>query len=131
MERGSRCAREGGGPGRRAGSRNGPHLLVTDALPSSTTPSPPMRQCATHFALNVYLFRFHLAPSPDCELCLVPETVPHYLLVCPRYRRERLNLIRRLGTARISLRRLLAAKSDPKPVLGLVRETGCFTRYQL
>jgi hypothetical protein len=40
----------------------------------------------SHLALNSYLFRFHLGPSPDCALCLVPETVPHFLLACPAYR---------------------------------------------
>jgi ribonuclease HI len=84
-----------------------------------------------HFALNSYLYRFHLAPSPDCDLCLVPETVPHYLLSCPRYRRERLDMIISLGTARLSLRRLLAVKSDPKPALRFVRDTGRFPRYAL
>ncbi|KAJ6610965.1 hypothetical protein B0H10DRAFT_1652619, partial [Mycena sp. CBHHK59/15] len=34
----------------------------------------------THIGLNAYLYRFHLAPSPNCTLCLVPETVPHFLL---------------------------------------------------
>ncbi|KAJ7611402.1 hypothetical protein DFH06DRAFT_1373670 [Mycena polygramma] len=85
----------------------------------------------THFALNGFLYRFHLAPSPDCPLCLVPETVGHYLLLCPRYRRERLTMILKLGTARLSLRGLLAAKSDHKPVLRFVRETGRFPRYAL
>ncbi|KAJ7829530.1 hypothetical protein B0H13DRAFT_2372582 [Mycena leptocephala] len=74
---------------------------------------------------------FHLAPSPDCELCLVPETVPHYLLSCPRYRCQRLNLVLKLGTVRLSLRRLLATKSDPKTVLRFVRDTGRFPRYAL
>jgi ribonuclease HI len=32
----------------------------------------------THVPLNAYLYRFHLGPSPDCALCLVPETVPHF-----------------------------------------------------
>jgi hypothetical protein len=87
--------------------------------------------CTTHLALNSYLYRFHLAPSPNCELCLVPETVAHYLLSCPRYRRQRLDLILKLGTAPLSLHRLLAAKSDPKPVLCFVRDTGRFLRYAL
>ncbi|KAJ6572192.1 hypothetical protein B0H19DRAFT_879913, partial [Mycena capillaripes] len=80
----------------------------------------------THFALNTYLYRFHLAPSPDCDLCLVPETVPHFLISCPRYRCKCLKLILSLGMARLSLRRLLAVKSDPKPVLRFVRDTGRF-----
>ncbi|KAJ7302703.1 hypothetical protein DFH08DRAFT_635308, partial [Mycena albidolilacea] len=28
-----------------------------------------------HVGLNAFLYRFHLATSPDCPLCLVPETV--------------------------------------------------------
>ncbi|KAJ7150969.1 hypothetical protein C8R43DRAFT_834675, partial [Mycena crocata] len=80
----------------------------------------------SHIGLNAYLFRFNLAPSPSCDLCSAPETVPHFLLSCPRYRRQRLDLILRLGTARLSLRLLLSAKSDPKPVLRFVRETGRF-----
>ncbi|KAJ7923360.1 hypothetical protein B0H13DRAFT_2316551 [Mycena leptocephala] len=85
----------------------------------------------SHFALNSYLFRFHLGPSPNCCLCLVPETVPHFLLACPAYRRQRLRLIMRLGTARLSLRLLLSTKSQPKPVLDFVRETERFPRYVL
>jgi hypothetical protein len=85
----------------------------------------------THVPLNAFLYRFHLGPSPDCALCLVPETVPHFLLLCPQYRRQRLDLVRRLGTARLSLRLLLAVKSDPKPVLEFARTTGRFPRYAL
>jgi hypothetical protein len=87
--------------------------------------------CTTHVLLNAYLYCFHLGPSPDCALCLVPETVPHFLLLCPQYRRQRLDLIRRLGTARLSLRLLLAVKSDPKPVLEFARDIGCFPRYAI
>ncbi|KAJ7659009.1 hypothetical protein B0H17DRAFT_842174, partial [Mycena rosella] len=42
----------------------------------------------SHIGLNAFLYRFHLAPSPDCPLCLVPKTVPHFLLSCPRFRRQ-------------------------------------------
>jgi hypothetical protein len=89
------------------------------------SPSPP-----SHFLLNSYLYHFHLGPTPDCALCLVPETVPHFLLSCPAYRRQRLRLIQRLGTARLSLR-LLLVKSQPKPVLDFLRETERFPRYAL
>ncbi|KAJ7712194.1 hypothetical protein DFH07DRAFT_763401, partial [Mycena maculata] len=79
-----------------------------------------------HIDLNAFLFRFHLAPpQTDCALCLVPETVPHFLLACPRFRPQRLALIMRLGTAR--LQRLLATKSDPpKAVLVFARDTDRF-----
>ncbi|KAJ7620789.1 hypothetical protein B0H17DRAFT_898342, partial [Mycena rosella] len=32
-----------------------------------------------HIGLNPYLFRFHLAPSPSCARCNVPESVHHFL----------------------------------------------------
>jgi hypothetical protein len=84
-----------------------------------------------HIGLNAFLYRFHLGPSPDCSLCLVPETVSHFLLSCPKLRRQRLELIRKVGTARLSLRLLLGVKSDPKPVLALARDSGRFPRYTL
>ncbi|KAJ6527383.1 hypothetical protein B0H19DRAFT_863310, partial [Mycena capillaripes] len=43
----------------------------------------------THIGLNAFLYRFHLAPSPKCPLCLVPETVTHFLPSCLRFRRQR------------------------------------------
>ncbi|KAJ7689542.1 hypothetical protein B0H17DRAFT_937168, partial [Mycena rosella] len=85
----------------------------------------------THIGFNAFLYRFHLVPSPDCSLCFVPETIPHFLLSCPRFRRQRLDLIMRLGTACLSLRRLLSSKVDPKPVLSFVRDTARLPRYAL
>ncbi|KAJ7626485.1 hypothetical protein B0H17DRAFT_963377, partial [Mycena rosella] len=81
--------------------------------------------------LNAFLYRFHLAPSPDCDHCLVPETVSHFLLACARYSRHRLALILRLGTANLTLRRLISTKSDPAPVLSFVRDTARLPRYSL
>ncbi|KAK7002023.1 hypothetical protein R3P38DRAFT_3215776 [Favolaschia claudopus] len=73
-----------------------------------------------HIGLNAYLFRFHLAPSPFCPHCNALESVPHLLLSCPAYRAQRLRLFIRLGTARVSLRRLLSSKHDPAPVLAFI-----------
>ncbi|KAJ7336856.1 hypothetical protein DFH08DRAFT_964814 [Mycena albidolilacea] len=56
----------------------------------------------------------------------VPETVLHFLLLCPIYRRQRLKLILHLGTARLSLRRLLATKSEHKAILVFTRDTERF-----
>ncbi|KAJ7699310.1 hypothetical protein B0H17DRAFT_888815, partial [Mycena rosella] len=44
---------------------------------------------STHIGLNTFLYRFHLAPSPDCKHCLVPEIVSHYLLACTRFCHQR------------------------------------------
>ncbi|KAJ7156427.1 hypothetical protein C8R43DRAFT_831343, partial [Mycena crocata] len=80
----------------------------------------------SHIGLNAFLYRFHLGPSPDCACCHIPETVSHFLLACPAYQRQRLTLIMRLGTARLSLRRLISSKVDPHPVLAFVRDTKRF-----
>ncbi|KAJ6481112.1 hypothetical protein C8R45DRAFT_801069, partial [Mycena sanguinolenta] len=45
-----------------------------------------------HIGLNAYLHRFKLAPSPLCQHCTVPESVPHFLLICPAYHPARLRL---------------------------------------
>jgi hypothetical protein len=85
----------------------------------------------SHIGLNAYLHRFKLVPSPQCPHCHVPESVPHFLLVCPAYRAARLALIVRVKTARLSLRKLLSAKSDAAPVLAFVRATGRLPRYDV
>ncbi|KAJ7745036.1 hypothetical protein B0H14DRAFT_3514616 [Mycena olivaceomarginata] len=74
-----------------------------------------------HIGLNAYLYRFNLALSPSCSLCDAPETVAHFLLLCPKYRRERLKLIVKLGTARLSFKLLLGTKAEHGPVFSFVR----------
>ncbi|KAJ6479687.1 hypothetical protein C8R45DRAFT_805059, partial [Mycena sanguinolenta] len=76
-----------------------------------------------HIGLNAHLHRFSAVPSSLCSHCAVPETVPHYLLSCQAYRRQRLQLIVRLGTAQLNLKHLLAAKSGHKLVLEYVCDT--------
>ncbi|KAJ7780639.1 hypothetical protein DFH07DRAFT_695284, partial [Mycena maculata] len=78
----------------------------------------------SHIGLNSFLHHFHLGPSPDCAHCHVPETASHFILAYPLYRQQRLELICKVGTAHLSLRLLLGVKSDPKPVLVFVRNTG-------
>jgi hypothetical protein len=84
-----------------------------------------------HVGLNAYLHRFNLAPSSHCSLCAAPETVPHFLLLCPASRRQRLELILKLGTARLSLKLLLGVKADHKSVLSFVPNTNDLPRYLL
>ncbi|KAJ7771314.1 hypothetical protein DFH07DRAFT_734727, partial [Mycena maculata] len=84
----------------------------------------------SHIGLNSFLYHFHLGPSPECAHCWVPETVSHFLLACPQYRRQQLELVRKLCTACLSLRLLLGVKFDPKPILAFVRELP-FTLFSL
>jgi ribonuclease HI len=84
-----------------------------------------------HIGLNTHLHRFGAALSPTCAHCSALETVPHFLLACPAHRRQRLQLIIRLGTARLTMKRLLAVKSDHKTVLVFVRDTHRLPHYTL
>jgi hypothetical protein len=84
-----------------------------------------------HIGLNTHLYRFQLAPSPDCPLCFVPEIVPHLLLACPAHHHARFILITRLGTARLSLKVLLSSKTEHKPTLDFIHDTARFSRYPL
>jgi hypothetical protein len=84
-----------------------------------------------HIGLNAYLHRFKLAPSPLCPHCGVPESVPHFLLICPAYRVPLLHLMLRVKTARLSLRKLLSSKNDAAPALAFVHATGRLPRYDL
>ncbi|KAG0144786.1 hypothetical protein CROQUDRAFT_94576 [Cronartium quercuum f. sp. fusiforme G11] len=42
-----------------------------------------------HCPLNDYLHRFKRSMTRQCRGCGVPETVPHFLLYCGKYRRQR------------------------------------------
>ncbi|KAG0140012.1 hypothetical protein CROQUDRAFT_665735 [Cronartium quercuum f. sp. fusiforme G11] len=41
-----------------------------------------------HCPLNDYLYRFKWSKTKYCSTCGVPETVPHFLLYCRRYRSQ-------------------------------------------
>ncbi|KAF7354484.1 putative RNA-directed DNA polymerase from transposon X-element [Mycena venus] len=84
-----------------------------------------------HIGLNAHLHRIGIALSPTCAHCSALETIPHFLLACPAYRRQRLQLIVQLGTARLTVKRLLAVKSDHKTVLAYVRDTHRLPHYTL
>ncbi|KAJ6495174.1 hypothetical protein C8R45DRAFT_823974 [Mycena sanguinolenta] len=86
---------------------------------------------AGHIGLNGYLHPFKLSPSPLCQLCAVPESVPHFFLICQAYRPDRLRLMLRAKTARLSLRTLICSQAEAAPVPAFVRETGRFTKYAL
>ncbi|KAG0139421.1 hypothetical protein CROQUDRAFT_666509 [Cronartium quercuum f. sp. fusiforme G11] len=56
-----------------------------------------------HCPLNSYLHRFKRAPSKYCRTCGVPETVPHFLLYCRRYRSQRANFRKRIREEKIKV----------------------------
>jgi hypothetical protein len=84
-----------------------------------------------HIRLNTFLHRFKLTPSPMCSHCAIPESVPHFLLTCPKYRAQRLTFIMCIGTAHLSLHHLISTKHDAALILVFVCDTGHFPRYAL
>lgn len=42
-----------------------------------------------HSPLNEYLKRFNHHPTGKCDHCRTPETVAHFLIHCPRYKKQR------------------------------------------
>jgi hypothetical protein len=61
-----------------------------------------------HCSLNVYLHRFGHAESPLCECNNgAIETVEHFLLHCPRFDKQRMQLVREVGVCGMRIEMLL------------------------
>jgi ribonuclease HI len=76
-----------------------------------------------HIGLNHHLFRIHKAESPACPHCqgITVETVKHFLLDCPQYRKERHALQCKLRRNAGSLSFLLSNSAAIIPLLKFVQ----------
>lgn len=78
-----------------------------------------------HAPLNQHLHRIHKSDNPACPHCPnVPESVHHFLLSCPHYRRERHHLTVTLGRNASSLQFLLSDPEATIPLIKYVNATG-------
>ena len=50
-----------------------------------------------HLRLNSFLYKINTADTDQCECGRGPETIRHYLLLCPRYESQRRTLADKLG----------------------------------
>jgi hypothetical protein len=84
-----------------------------------------------HIGLNHHLFRIRKSESPSCPLCrgITVETVKHFLLDCPHYRRERHELQQKLRRNAGSLSFLLSSPVAVLPLLKYVHSTGRFKSF--
>jgi ribonuclease HI len=84
-----------------------------------------------HIGLNQHLFRIKKVESPSCPHCrgLTVETVKHFLLDCPFYRRERHELQSKLRRNAHSISFLLSSPVATKPLLKFVHSTGRFKPF--
>ncbi|KAJ3780081.1 hypothetical protein GGU10DRAFT_250040, partial [Lentinula aff. detonsa] len=85
-----------------------------------------------HTSLKAHLHRLHKADSPNCPHCerqriCIKETVKHYIMDCPAYRRERFQLLRKLGRNARSLCHIL---SNEKAIPHLLQYIGRTKRFQ-
>jgi len=49
-----------------------------------------------HCKLHLQFFRLGLHPDGLCDACQTPETVAHFLLICPKYQAQRETLLANL-----------------------------------
>jgi hypothetical protein len=75
--------------------------------------------------LKGYLSRFKKADSPECPHCgYEKETVEHFLLECPHYWAQRVDLRHRVGARKMTLAGLLGDKRAVDATLEYVEATG-------
>ena len=60
-----------------------------------------------HCSRNGYLHRFNIIDDPTCKYGDAPETVKHFLLVCPLYEKERDEMRRKVGVGGMRMEKLL------------------------
>jgi ribonuclease HI len=77
-----------------------------------------------HVALNKYLHRIGKAPSAKCQECNThEETVHHFLLVCPRFARQRNALSLEIGPRQLHVKYLLSEIKGIKATLKYIART--------
>jgi hypothetical protein len=81
-----------------------------------------------HFPLNRYLHTIGASPSPNCEHCGVerPETVFHYLMLCPKHNKARRDLRRHAPKATGDIAKLLTPGPHTKHLVTYIRDTKRF-----
>ena len=106
------------------------YLKATGFMPKSC--SSILFQLHTgHIVLNKHLHRINKSESPNCFQCPlgVPEMVHHFLFDCPRYKRERFILRRKIRRAATSTADLLGLEVVDE-TLKFVGATGRLTIKQ-
>lgn len=81
-----------------------------------------------HVALNKYLHHIAKVPSATCQECHAhEETVHHFLLVCPRYARQRNTLSLEVGPHQLQVKYLLC---HSKGIRATLKYIACTKRME-
>ena len=83
-----------------------------------------------HCHLNVYLHRFNIIETAECECGVSKETVDHYLLNCELYDEERDSLRRKVGVPGMRTSALLGDSTIIKETVEYIERTGRFKLEQ-
>ena len=84
-------------------------------------------QLPNHIPLQAYLERIGKATTATCPTChTAPETVAHFLLVCPTYSLHRAVHYRSLGYSGRTLATLLNSADAVHPLFQYINVTGRF-----
>ncbi|KAG2047703.1 hypothetical protein BDR06DRAFT_896920, partial [Suillus hirtellus] len=76
--------------------------------------------------LNQHLHCIRKSPSPNCPHCTdIPETVQHFLLLCPQYTCEHHTLSNILKHKVLSMPFLLSNKKAMNHLIYYINSTGC------
>ena len=84
-----------------------------------------------HVELNAYLYRFNMCITEECNFCIVPEDVEHYLMHCHKYSASRLVLFDRLhslGLEELCLGLILGGSCSGHRQRAILRATGAFIK---
>jgi hypothetical protein len=86
-----------------------------------------------HIPLNFHLFKIGKADSPLCSACQVGpdedpprETVNHFLFECEAYDAQRQRLARKVGRARLNLKKLMQTTERMRALANFIKKTGRF-----
>jgi ribonuclease HI len=79
-----------------------------------------------HCSLNQYLERFNIIDDSKCECGKGKETVRHFLLICPKYEKERDKLRREVGAQGMREEKLLGDVKKVKHTIQFIEDVGRF-----
>lgn len=111
-------------------NRIDPHILRKSFVKLSATFSKRLTSLylflrTGHAPLNKHLHRIQKSASPSCPHCPnTDETVHHYLLACPHYRKERHLLTAALGRDASSIQFLLSTPEATPHLVTYINATG-------
>jgi len=103
-------------------TQNGPKLYNT--LSSRSTCAQIVQLRTGHCGLNSYLHRFGKRGSSYCGCGYGKETVEHFILECPKYKEQRKELRKSVGTWKLRIDMLLGDVKLLKYMTEYIKATG-------